>query len=430
MPAIPNQASRIPNPGLFRSRRGGDGRQSAEREVSLDSGATCSRRCARGVDAHAGRRYSGAARCAARRSLRACVQHPARQHGGGEDGVLQGALRVAARAVHRLAACSVPRCRWTRSAASWVWHALGLPTPHFVALREGDDVHAAAAKIGLPVIVQAGERRFQRRHHARVRAADLDAGGRSGVELSRRSSGRELDRGRRATPSRCSVARRCRRSASFPRVSSTTTTPSTSPRTRSTFAQACKEMPSAMQAWRCGVRRARLRRLGTRRCDARSRGPQLVARSEHRARHDESLAGAEGGGRGRHRFRDVVLADSGNEFPGRACAGEPPPRRLGPRDYARGAADRRRAQRLVRDRSLAGDELTVHAEFNHVSAGDPRRPSCRTWARASSRWISMTCDGGRRAAVGGIGGGAQALAGYDPAHRTSASRSRAGRAAG
>ena len=38
--------------------------------------------------------------------------------------------------------------------SKWVWIAQGLPTPRFVPLAKGDDVHAAAAKLGLPVIVK------------------------------------------------------------------------------------------------------------------------------------------------------------------------------------------------------------------------------------------------------------------------------------
>ncbi len=75
------------------------------------------------------------------------------QHGGGEDGVLQGALeslRVPYTGSGVLgSALSMDKVR-----SKWVWIAQGLPTPRFVPLRKGDDVHAAAAKVGLPVIVK------------------------------------------------------------------------------------------------------------------------------------------------------------------------------------------------------------------------------------------------------------------------------------
>ncbi|GAA0714107.1 D-alanine--D-alanine ligase [Dokdonella soli] len=135
------------------------GGRSAEREVSLNSGRNVLDALrARGVDAHA---VDGIP--ALLDALRA--GHYARvfnilhgQHGGGEDGVLQGALE----SLHVPytgsgvlgSALSMDKVRTKQ-----VWIAEGLPTPRFVALRKGAaagkvDVHAAAAKLGLPVIVK------------------------------------------------------------------------------------------------------------------------------------------------------------------------------------------------------------------------------------------------------------------------------------
>ncbi len=133
------------------------GGQSAEREVSLDSGRNVLAALrARGVDAHP---VDGIP--ALLDALRA--GHYARvfnilhgQHGGGEDGVLQGALeslRVPYTGSGVLgSALSMDKVRTKQ-----VWIAEGLPTPRYVALRKGRgaiDVHAAAARIGLPVIVK------------------------------------------------------------------------------------------------------------------------------------------------------------------------------------------------------------------------------------------------------------------------------------
>lgn len=130
------------------------GGSSAEREVSLDSGrAVLAALRARGVDAHA---VDGIP--ALLDALRA--GHFARvfnilhgQHGGGEDGVLQGALEslnIPCTGSGVLgSALSMDKVR-----SKQVWQALGLPTPRFVALRRGGDVHAAAAQLGLPVIVK------------------------------------------------------------------------------------------------------------------------------------------------------------------------------------------------------------------------------------------------------------------------------------
>ncbi|MGA8277070.1 MAG: D-alanine--D-alanine ligase [Rhodanobacteraceae bacterium] len=130
------------------------GGQSAEREVSLDSGSkVVAALRARGVDAHP---VDGIP--ALLDALRA--GHYARvfnvlhgQHGGGEDGVLQGALdslRVPYTGSGVLGcALSMDKVR-----SKWVWQALDLPTPRFQSLRKGADVHVAARAIGLPVIVK------------------------------------------------------------------------------------------------------------------------------------------------------------------------------------------------------------------------------------------------------------------------------------
>jgi D-alanine-D-alanine ligase len=130
------------------------GGSSAEREVSLDSGRNVLAALkARGVDAHA---IDGIP--ALLDALRA--GHFARvfnilhgQHGGGEDGVLQGALEslhVPYTGSSVLgSALSMDKTRSKR-----VWQSLGLPTPKFVALPRGADVHAAAKEIGFPLIVK------------------------------------------------------------------------------------------------------------------------------------------------------------------------------------------------------------------------------------------------------------------------------------
>ena len=128
------------------------GGTSAEREVSLDSGANvlaALKRC--GIDAHA---IDGAP--ALLDAVRA--GHFARVfnilHGrGGEDGVLQGALEslgVPYTGSGVLgSALSMDKVRTKQ-----IWLALGLPTPAYVAIRSVADVNAAIAKLGFPVIVK------------------------------------------------------------------------------------------------------------------------------------------------------------------------------------------------------------------------------------------------------------------------------------
>jgi D-alanine-D-alanine ligase len=73
--------------------------------------------------------------------------------GGGEDGVVQGlleALGVPYTGSGVLgSALSMDKIRTKQ-----VWLSLGLPTPAYAALTRGDDVVAAAHRIGLPVIVK------------------------------------------------------------------------------------------------------------------------------------------------------------------------------------------------------------------------------------------------------------------------------------
>jgi D-alanine-D-alanine ligase len=161
------------------------GGQSAEREVSLDSGRNVLAALrAKGVDAHA---VDGIP--ALLDALRA--GHYARvfnilhgQHGGGEDGVLQGALeslRVPYTGSGVLgSALSMDKVR-----SKWVWIAQGLPTPRFMPLRKGDDVHAAAAKLGLPVIVKPSSEGSSVGITRVFKDADLDAA----VELAARYPG-------------------------------------------------------------------------------------------------------------------------------------------------------------------------------------------------------------------------------------------------
>ena len=159
------------------------GGQSAERDVSLDSGRNVLAALrAKNVDAHP---VDGIP--ALLDALRA--GHYARVfnilHGrGGEDGVLQGALeslRVPYTGSGVLgSALSMDKVR-----SKWVWIAQGLPTPRFVPLRKGEDVHAAAAKLGLPVIVKPSSEGSSVGITRVFKDSDLDAA----VELAARYPG-------------------------------------------------------------------------------------------------------------------------------------------------------------------------------------------------------------------------------------------------
>jgi D-alanine-D-alanine ligase len=128
------------------------GGASAEREVSLNSGANVLEALrARGVDAHGvdgvpalldGLRAGGFDRVFN-------ILHGR----GGEDGTLQGALeclRVPYTGSGVLgSALSMDKVRTKQ-----VWQSLGLPTPRYAAYARGDDVTQAIAELGLPVVVK------------------------------------------------------------------------------------------------------------------------------------------------------------------------------------------------------------------------------------------------------------------------------------
>jgi len=133
------------------------GGTSSEREVSLDSGRNVLEALLRqGVDAAAVDGIPALARALTdpdgRRFDRVFnILHGNR--GGGEDGILQGlleALGVPYTGSGVLgSALSMDKIRTKQ-----VWLSLGLPTPAYASLERGDDVVAAARKIGLPVIVK------------------------------------------------------------------------------------------------------------------------------------------------------------------------------------------------------------------------------------------------------------------------------------
>jgi D-alanine-D-alanine ligase len=128
------------------------GGQSAERDVSLDSGRNVLAALrAKGVDAHP---VDGIP--ALLDALRA--GHYARVfnilHGrGGEDGVLQGALE-SLRVPYTGSGVLGSALTMDKIRTKQVWQALGLPTPRYARHRRGDDIAAAIETVGMPVVVK------------------------------------------------------------------------------------------------------------------------------------------------------------------------------------------------------------------------------------------------------------------------------------
>jgi D-alanine-D-alanine ligase len=149
-------ATRVKDPRQFGRVAVLVGGTSAERDVSLDSGRNVLEALLRrGVDATS---VDGIPALAAsltgpgpRFDRVFNILHGNR--GGGEDGVLQGlleALGVPYTGSGVLgSALSMDKIRTKQ-----VWLSLGLPTPAYASLERGDDVVAAAHKLGLPVIVK------------------------------------------------------------------------------------------------------------------------------------------------------------------------------------------------------------------------------------------------------------------------------------
>lgn len=150
---------RIGDPALFGRVAVLMGGTSSEREVSLDSGRNVLAALrARGVDAHAVDGIPALAVALMQRQFDRVFNILHGHNGGGEDGVLQGlldALGVPYTGSGVLgSALSMDKIRTKQ-----VWLSLGLPTPRYAHLSRvddhaGDNVHAAARALGLPVIVK------------------------------------------------------------------------------------------------------------------------------------------------------------------------------------------------------------------------------------------------------------------------------------
>ena len=130
------------------------GGTSSEREVSLDSGRNVLEALrSRGVDAHAVDGIPALASALMQKQYDRVFNILHGHNGGGEDGVLQGlleALGIPYTGSGVLgSALSMDKIRTKQ-----VWLSLDLPTPRYARLSKGDNVHAAARAIGLPVIVK------------------------------------------------------------------------------------------------------------------------------------------------------------------------------------------------------------------------------------------------------------------------------------
>ncbi len=164
------------------------GGTSAEREVSLDSGRNVLEALrSRGVDAHAVDGIPALVQALVGKQFDRVFNILHGNKGGGEDGVLQGlceALGVPLTGSGVLgSALAMDKIRTKQ-----VWLSLGLPTPRYVRLAKGADVHAAARGLGLPVIVKPSSEGSS----VGVSRVFDDAGLEAAVELAARYPGELL----------------------------------------------------------------------------------------------------------------------------------------------------------------------------------------------------------------------------------------------
>ena len=173
---------RVTDPAVFGRVAVLMGGTSSEREVSLDSGRNVLEALrARGVAADAVDGIPNLIRELQEKHFTRVFNILHGHAGGGEDGVLQGlldAMGVPYTGSGVLgSALSMDKIRTKQ-----VWLSLGLPTPKYVQLGKGANVHAAAKALGLPVIVKPAAEGSSVGVSRVYSEADLDAA----IELARR----------------------------------------------------------------------------------------------------------------------------------------------------------------------------------------------------------------------------------------------------
>ena len=185
------------------------GGKSAEREVSLKSGAAVLARCRRsGVDAHAF--DPGRARSARAQGSKVIQRVFIALHGRfGEDGTVQGALELMGIPYtgSGVLASALAMDKWR---TKLVWRAAGLPIPDFELLTADSDFGAVAAASRSAAVRQAGQRRFQRRHQQGQDSRRTARGLRAGGQTRHAGASPNSSSAAANTPLRCWAARRCR----------------------------------------------------------------------------------------------------------------------------------------------------------------------------------------------------------------------------
>lgn len=130
------------------------GGTSSEREVSLNSGSNVLEALrARGIDAFPVDGIPALIEAALARRVDRVFNVMHGHRGGGEDGVLQGALEALG-VPYTGSGVLASALAMDKIRSKQVWVALSLPTPRYVRHSPGDDVRAAVRELGLPVVVK------------------------------------------------------------------------------------------------------------------------------------------------------------------------------------------------------------------------------------------------------------------------------------
>ncbi|MGN6224490.1 D-alanine--D-alanine ligase [Pseudoxanthomonas sp.] len=164
------------------------GGTSSEAEVSRDSGRNVLEALrSRGIDATAVDGIPALAEALVQRRFDRVFNILHGHKGGGEDGIVQGLMEAFGMPYTGSpvlgSALSMDKVRTKQ-----VWLSLGLPTPRYVRLLKGDDVHAGARELGLPVIVKPANEGSSVGVTRVFQDSDLD----SAVELAARYDGELL----------------------------------------------------------------------------------------------------------------------------------------------------------------------------------------------------------------------------------------------
>ncbi|WP_146906956.1 D-alanine--D-alanine ligase [Arenimonas daejeonensis] len=164
------------------------GGTSAEREVSLDSGRNVLEALrARGIDAQPVDGIPALLDALLAKQFDRVFNILHGNKGGGEDGTLQGLLE-ALEVPYTGSGVLGSALAMDKIRTKQVWLSLGLPTPRYVRLAKGANVHDAARELGLPVIVKPSSEGSSVGVSRVFNDADLDAA----VELAARYPGELL----------------------------------------------------------------------------------------------------------------------------------------------------------------------------------------------------------------------------------------------